>query len=111
MNSYREIPTDNGDVLIVSPYSIRAGNGGPSGTLYHGDAELIQDFLAEPTDELDIYGCIHHIHLTTEGDDFRLTIDFMGHIGSVVFGQAAARDVIFALAFARPSDSNPNRLD
>lgn len=112
-NSYMTdytIPTLDNDTIRVSPYCIQVGQGGPSGTLYYGDAELIQDYLANPSDDdLDIYGCIHHINLHREGEEYRFTINFMGHVGSLRFGESQARDFIFALAFANPSSSNPNR--
>jgi hypothetical protein len=105
MSNY-EIPTETGD-LLVDEWSINAC--GVSGTLYHGDADLIGDYLANPTDELDIYGVLHHIHLAVEGDKFSLSIEFMGQVGKVTFGQSAARDFIFAMAFSRPRDPNPWR--
>lgn len=95
--------------VVVSEYCIRAGTSGPMGTLYHGDAEKISDFLSEPDGELDIFGCIHHIHIEFARDIFTMTIQFMDSIGAVKFGHKQARDVIFALAGVKPYSNGPGR--
>lgn len=100
-------------ILRVDDVSIHAcplgKEWGTTGTLYHGDADLIADYIAEPVDTLDIYGCIHHINLSYDSGVFTLMIEFMSDVSMVMFDHTHARNLIFALAGVSPYGNNPHR--
>lgn len=109
MSETTTIPGINGNAIVVTPHYLKAGEYGPAGTFYEGDADLIADYLANPVGELGIDGIIHHIHMTFEDGVFTLSITFATDHGVVEFTHTEARAIVFALAGVRPSYPNPNR--
>lgn len=101
------IDTLNGTDLTVDEVYLRVND--VCGTLYHGDADIISDYLSSPQGELDVYGLMHHIHMAYARGEFVLTITFVTEAATARFSRMAAANIIFALANVKPYANNPHR--
>lgn len=106
------IPALEGAV-IVNDWSIEAVSPGDKngviGTLYHGDPDIIADYIADPQGELDVYGILHHISVKYADDVFTLLVESVGAQSEARFDHKAAREIIFALAAVKTYENNPKR--